>query len=168
MAYWTAAVLHRHRERLALGLLADRGFTAYWPRVLEWRFVKGRRVAVVQPLFLGYCFIAIEQRFYDLFACPGLRHVLMDGDKPAKVPDGEIEKLKSMEKDGFVHLPDQAPTPAPKTIKVGARVRVTGGPLRGFSGLVTGMSPAKRCQVLLQVLGAQRNVSLALTDVEVP
>jgi len=165
MAYWAAAFLHRHRENLALGLLKDRGFETYWPRIRERRIVRGRHTVVPVALFPGYVFIAIALRWYDIHSTPGVRQLIMFGPQPARVPDDEIEKLRTQENDeGFVVLPEHVPA-LPAMVCVGSQVRVCNGPLFGFSGLVTGMSAQKRIKVLLQMLGSFRNVDLALSDV---
>ena len=81
---------------------------------------------------------------------------------PRKCPMREIDRLKAMiDRHGFVRLPEAPATPARRTIAIGAKVRITGGPFGGMSGLYAGQSTRERELVLLNVLGGQRPVSIA-------
>jgi len=73
---------------------------------------------------------------------------IMRGDRPAEVADSVIENLPARERAGVVVLPDRA-----AAFKVGGRVRVTAGPMRGLEGLVAGLRAHERVGVLLQALG---------------
>ena len=112
-------------------------------------------------LFPGYLFVTIELQWSAARYCPGVTRLVMDGDRPAKVPDRIIAALKEREVDGFVKLPKPPPR-----LRQGGRVRVTGGPFRGHMGLVANVAPRDRVVVLLSLLGASARVSLAAGDVE--
>lgn len=131
MPHWTAARLQPHREALALNFLKLRGFETYFPRIRERRVVRGRRVLVTPPLFPGYAFVAIELQWHAARWSPGVLSLVMDGDRPAKVPDTDIADLRACERNGFVVLPEQLRQSS--SFRLGDRLRVRGGPLTGFA-----------------------------------
>ena len=53
-----------------------------------------------------------------------------------------------------------------RRLRVGARVRILGSPFRDQLGLCTGMTGRERVPVLLDVLGAQRQVRLSQDAIE--
>ena len=100
------------------------------------------------PLFPGYAFVAIMLQWHAARWCPGIRGMVMDGDKPAKVPDAVIDDLKKRERDGLIELPP------PPGLQRGDRVRIVRGAFAGQLALFDGMrSHQKVPAVLLQLLG---------------
>ena len=160
MAFWAAAQIHSQRERLAVQHLTLFGFETWLPRIRERRIIRGRRQIVTPALFPGYIFVVIKLQWSAARCCPGVIRLVMDGDRPARVPDQIIEALKEQEVDGFVKLPEPPPRLAP-----GGRVRVTSGPFRGYLGLLAGMAPRDRVIVLLSLLGGRQRVILPERDV---
>jgi transcriptional antiterminator RfaH len=154
MAYWTCAQLDGRREQLALHCLGLAGFETYQPRIHS-----SRRASV--PLFPSYAFVSIKLQWHAARWAMGVRKIITNGLEPAKVGDHIISELRAREGlDGLVKLPPPLP-PAPQ-FKLGDTVRVRSGPLVGFAGLVSGMRPRQRIEVLLQLLG---RVELAAADV---
>jgi transcriptional antiterminator RfaH len=165
MPYWAAARLQLHRESLALNFLKVRGFDTFLLRIRECRMVRGRRLMITPPLFPGYAFIGIELQWHAARWTPGVSSLVMDGERPARVPDADIAELRARERDGFVVLPKQ---PAPKSsLHPGDRLRVRNGPFTGSFGLCAGMAPRDRVLVLLQMLGAERKVAFPRGDIGV-
>ena len=151
MAFWAAVQIHSQRERLATRYLSLAGYEVWLPRIRGRRIVRGRRQKVTLALFPGYLFLLVELQWSAARYCPGVIRLVMDGDRPAKVPDRVVEALKEREVDGFVKLPEPPPR-----LRPGGRVRVTGGPFQGHLGLVAGMAPLERVIILLSMLGAQQ------------
>ena len=161
MAFWAACQIYSQRERLAHHFLALAGFTTWSPQVRERKIIRGRRQDVLLPLFPGYTFIFITLQWSAAHYAPGVVRLVMNGGQPARVPDQVIAELKGREVDGIVRLPEPPPR-----LRVGAHVRVTGGPFQGHLGLVAGMAPRERVVVLLGLLGGQSRVEMAAADVE--
>jgi transcriptional antiterminator RfaH len=160
MAYWACAQLMPQREKFALQMLAQARYEVYAPRLREWRTVRGGR-QVEGSLFPGYIFLIITNGWYAARWCPGVRDLIRDGDgTPAAVPDSVIEEIRRRERNGAIELPR-------RTMRVGDRVRILAGPLRGYVALYEGMSGFERVAVLLQILGAATRVTLAERDVAV-
>jgi len=128
MAFWAACRLEPHRENLALHCLGLAGFVTYLPRIRERRVSHGRKIKVRQPLFPGYCFFVVEAQWHAARWSVGVLGLIMDGLRPAKVPDNVIAEIRSREVGGLIEL---APPPS---LRRGARVRILAGPFRDRGG----------------------------------
>jgi transcriptional antiterminator RfaH len=159
MAYWAVSRVELHRERLALHCLGLAGFETYLPRLRDRRVVRGRRIEVTPPLFPGYLFILIQERWWDARWCPGTLGLIMNGAGPAHVPDAVVDEIRRRERNGAIVLPRVGPKP-------GDRVRLLAGPFQGHLAIYAGMSGLERVAVLLSLLGGERRITLARRDVE--
>ena len=158
--YWAVAQLQPSRTALTLNLLTQEGFTAYAPKIHEHRIIRGRRTRVITALFPGYAFVRIALQWHAACWCPGVVRLVMDGLRPAKVPETVIEDIRDRERGGIIELPWRGP-------KRGDRVRVLTGPFRGHLAIYASMSGHERVAVLLQIFSGQQRVTLAERDVEV-
>src|SRR4051812_48412248 len=131
-SFWCAARLVPRREAYASHCLDVAGFEVYLPRLREKRTVRGRKVEVRPPLFPGYIFIAIVLQWHAARWAPGVAHLIMDGIRPAQVPDRVIAEIRSRERKGLVELP------RPPRLAPGDQIRVTAGPLADHLGLYVG------------------------------
>jgi transcription antitermination factor NusG len=153
-AFWGVVRSLPKREAFAAERLRmDGGFEVFLP------LVQTKRAS--QPLFSGYFFCRIVDRWRSINSTFGVLCLVRIGDCPARCPDREIEALKAMVVGGFVRLPEAPPPPVRRQIAVGARVRIASGLFGGMSGLSAGQSTRERELVLLNVLGGQRPVAIA-------
>jgi transcriptional antiterminator RfaH len=163
MAFWTAARVMPRRERLALHCLKLSGFETYVPRIKDRRIIRGRKVNEIAPLFPNYIFILIELQWHAARFALGVASLIMDGERPARVPDNVIAELHDREHNGAIKLP---PPPQPiAPFIAGDELRIRSGPFTGLHGLYAGMAPRERIFVLLRMLGGERAVELAQGDV---
>jgi transcriptional antiterminator RfaH len=153
---WACATIERQRERLALEYLGRNGYEIFYPRLREQRIVRHRKVVRITPLFPGYVFVLIALGWHRARWCPGVSALVMDGERPAAVPQYVIDEIRGRERNGFITLPRRGVAP-------GDRVRVTAGPLRGLEGLCAEMRPHERVAILLSTLG---RVVLPKADIE--
>ena len=148
MSYLACAQLEANRERLALHCLSLRGFEVYLPRLRVKRITPARKTSSQAPaLFPGYCFVLIELQWHTARWSPGVLRLVLEGDRPARVPDKVIADLKCRERNGLVELPP------PPGFRCGNTVRITGGLFVGQLAVFNGMRPHERVAVLLQLLG---------------
>jgi transcriptional antiterminator RfaH len=154
MSFWACAQLETGRLAVALHHLKLNGFATYTPRILQRRTMPARRLEIAAPLFPGYTFIAIELQWHAARWCPGIVRIILDGERPAKVPERVIADLKSREHNGFVVLPKV------RGLERGDQVRITRGPMADRLAIYDGMKGSERVMVLLQLLGAQQRVEL--------
>jgi len=140
MTYWAVCQVEAQREHIARLLLMRAGFMTYCPRI-RWR----RRIC---PLFTGYVFVQIADRWYDVLWTPHVIRLLMAGDRPANLPDAIIHAIRKRELGGLVRLPV-------KNFKLGQKVKIAGGSFEGRIGIYAGMAGKQRERVLLELLGRQ-------------
>jgi transcriptional antiterminator RfaH len=149
MSFWACAQLEANRERLALHCLSLAGYQTYLPRIRVKRITQTRKLGLqASPLFPGYCFVLIELQWHTARWSPGVIRLVLDGDRPARVPDQVIANLRGRERNGLIELP-----PPPPGFHRGDRVRITRGAFVGQLAVFEGMRPHERVAVLLQLLG---------------
>ena len=133
----------------------DGGFEVFLP------LVQTKRAS--QPLFSGYFFCRIVDRWRSINSTFGVLCLVRVGDCPARCPDHEIDSLKAMiDGHGFVRLPEvREASPVRRKTAIGTSVKVTAGPFGGMSGLYAGQSTRERELILLNLLGRQTPVTIA-------
>jgi transcriptional antiterminator RfaH len=112
-----------------------------------------------QALFPGYCFVQIENRWFDILRQPYVIRLLMNGERPARIPNEFIDNLYKRERNGFVKLPQ------PPKFRRGQPVKVIRGTFNGMAGIHDGMSGRDRERVLLELLGRKVRIELPTADV---
>ena len=159
--YWACAQIEPYRERLAMHCLGLNGFEIYCPRLREQRRSFGRKITVTPALFPNYLFVWVVRGWWDARWAAGVRGLIMDGERPAVVPDAVISEIRGRERGGFVVLP-KARGPA-----IGTRMKILQGPLQGHIGLLAALRPHERVTLLLHLLRGQQRVELARSAIEV-
>ena len=154
-SFWGVVRSLPKREAFAAERLRmDHGFEVFLPLVQTQR--------ASQPLFNSYFFVRIVEQWRAISTCFGVLCLVRVGDCPSRMPDAEIEALKAMiDGHGYIRLPEGRGAPAGRKIAIGAKVKVTGGPFGGMSGLYAGQSTRERELILLNLLGGQRPVAIA-------
>jgi transcriptional antiterminator RfaH len=114
------------------------------------------------PLFRGYAFLLIQTRWYEARWSPGILGLIMDGVRPARVPDRVISELRDREKDGCVALPEEP------RLKPGDQIKIIDGHLRGLEAYnyMPASDRSSGSRLLLQFLGSQRLTVLPAASVE--
>jgi len=144
--FWSVVQSHPACERKAITNIERQGFRCYAPREKITRIVRGRKVHGARWLFPRYLFVWIIDHWYALFGTFGVSSLIMNGDKPAKLPEGWVEQLREREIGGLIVL-------NASRFKKGQRVQVTGGLFAGQRGLYQGMTSRQREVILLDALG---------------
>jgi transcriptional antiterminator RfaH len=155
--FWACVRTEPKRELVAKHFLELAGYQVYVPRVREQRIRNHRKLEILAPLFPCYAFIVIDQQWHTARRSIGVASLVMDGERPARVPDQVVDAIRRREVRGALELP-KAPDFTP-----GDPVRVLAGPFEGITGLYSGQGPRQRVEILLAVLG---RVSLPRGGVE--
>lgn len=155
---WHALWTHSHCERLVRDQLAAKGFEVFLPEVAIWTLRDARRCAAREPLFPGYLFVrhAIDKNSHvEIRKTRGLVRILGEGwDRPAVVPAIEVEAVR--------RIVDSRLAPAPHPyLRVGRRVRIRRGPLRGVEGILVELRP-DRGLLVVSVELFQRSVAVEI------
>jgi transcriptional antiterminator RfaH len=150
MVYWAVARVLSRRQAFAGDGLKDAGFDIFAPETRA------------GPLFAGYLFVRVGETWHAIDRVPGVIGLIKFGEKPARCPDCEVERLKAcVDPQGYVRLPEAAAVKRNGVIPAGANVRIVAGPFAGMSAIYQGMSARQRERVLLSLLGAVRSVEVA-------
>jgi transcriptional antiterminator RfaH len=105
-----------------------------------------------EPLFAGYVFCRLVPHVSGRFVTtPGVIRVVSFGGKPAPIDTEEIVALQLVDKAKW-------PISAHEEFRVGDKVRVDKGPLRGVSGVLMSIRGQYRLLISVQIL--MRTVSV--------
>ncbi len=155
---WSAVHTQANKELLAASHLQRQGYVTFFPtiskRVKHARKVFDRKVS----LFPSYIFVDLDlahDRWTPINGTMGVRGVVMAGSKPARLPDGFIDRL-NLELAG-----QKAPVAKQyEPLDPGVAIKVQDGPFKGLIGRFEAMTAAARVAVLLDLLGGQVRVDL--------
>jgi transcriptional antiterminator RfaH len=153
MPFWAVAQTESQRETTAERFLKNRGFVTYLP------LIKATNARPV-PLFPAYLFVELGEFGWSLVDNTiGVLGLLRSGDRPAKLPDDVIPKLRRQERNGVVHLPKK-----PQGPQIGDRMMILRGSFADHIGLYDGTLARERVAVLLSLLGRHVRVELDGVD----
>lgn len=154
MKRWFAVHVQPRRETLALAHLERQGFEAFLPQVRHIRGTGTRRREVLEPFFASYLFACLDpaaDRWRSINGTIGVRRLVCFGDLPAPLPNGFVEGLRdSFGLDGELHFVER--------LGPGDPVRIVGGPLADRCGTLLAAGAGERVTILLDLLGAERQV----------
>lgn len=153
---WVALIAQVNCERKAYINAQNQGFDAYWPRIREASVVAGRITYRERALFPRYQFVKVFTTWRPLLSTLGVFGLVMNGQRPAYVPNNEIELLRSRQIDGYIVLPKPPPQ-----YTIGQLLQINEGPMTGFAGLFDGMAADDRVRILLDMLGGKTPVVIA-------
>jgi transcriptional antiterminator NusG len=154
---WFALYVRSRHEFTTQSELNNKGICAYVPAIKKMRQWSDRKKNVIFPLFPGYVFVQIipnpEEYLRALRTRGAVKLLSYQPEKPASIPDEEIESLRILLNSGqeiniFPHL------------KEGERVRIKGGPLRGAEGLLDSKENQYEFIVNIELLGRSVTVKV--------
>ena len=91
MAYWSVAQVDSHRVNLVVHYLELAGHAVYAPRIAA--ATSKRRTTTL--LFPSYVFVQIEVSWWHARWAPGVLRLILNGERPARVPDRVISELRN-------------------------------------------------------------------------
>jgi transcription termination/antitermination protein NusG len=150
----------RHEKKVSLGL-KEKGIHSFLPFHREKRQWSDRQQWVELPLFSQYVFVQIpttvESRVSVLRTSGVLRFAGMPG-RGTPVPNEQIENLQAI-------MSQRIPVAPHEFIKVGERVRIRGGALKGMEGILTTIRNDRSFVVSVDLI--QRSVAMRIDGFEV-
>lgn len=153
MTYWTVAqTLTKSEEATAQRLETGRmpgglKFPTFVPKARERRRIRGKFQTNFVPVFPGYIFLFVQDRWWDAVKCEGVVRVVLNGEAPSRLPTKEIERMFTDQSErGFAFE-------LGSSFSVGQTVFVNEGPLYGQTGRFMGRLKEDRVRVLFQLLG---------------
>ena len=160
---WYVVRTQPNSERKTAFHLERQDFTVYLPQYLKRRRHARKTELRPTPLFPRYLFVAMDlgqARWRAIRSTIGVNELMCSGDRPAPVPPGVVDDLRTRE-DDFGLLPLQAAMPFHK----GDAVDVVDGSLAGASGFFDCYEDRDRVVLLLDMLGRQMRVKVQAVSV---
>lgn len=160
---WYLVYCKPRQESVARENLTRQGYETYLPFFREARRRKGRRVAVIAPMFPRYLFIHLNRRtdnWAPIRSTLGVVSIVRFGRNAARVPDSLIATLRAREDEQGIQV-----VPL-EEFKPGRRVRLTHGRFAGYEGIFQAASGHDRVIVLLDILGRQTRTAVEAAFIE--
>jgi transcription antitermination factor NusG len=149
---WFAVQVYCRSEVVTSQLLQEKGYRVFVPLYLR-RHTTGARVELRQfPLFSGYAFCQFDPLVrLPVLTTPGVIRIVGVGKVPVPIDDSEIYSLQLITKAGMALRPCDY-------LRIGNRVCVENGPLKGVEGILVKKKDEQRLVVSLTLL--QRSVAV--------
>jgi transcriptional antiterminator RfaH len=163
--FWFCLRTQPHRELFAhTSLKKLEKVESFFPRI---RFLgTGRRQGrwITEALFPGYLFCKFNLRDQTraVSYSPGVSGLIHFGNHCPTVPSEVIQQLQA------TFGPDEVTT-VEQPLKIGDRVLIESGPMRGLEGIVCRVLPGKtRVALLLEFLGQQTQIEIDVSQAQAP
>lgn len=151
---WFAVTVKPQHERAAAHALRVKGLEDFLPLYRARRRWSDRVKELELPLFPGYVFCRFQAgERARVLSTPSIRSIVGFGNAPAPVADEEIARIQAMMASG---LP-LGPWPY---LRVGQRVKIEQGPLRGLEGMLVQLKDS--CRLVANVEILQRSVAVEI------
>jgi transcription antitermination factor NusG len=153
MVAWFALTVAPRKEKMTAQTLHAEGFEEFLPLYASSRQWSDRIKRLESPLFPGYVFCRFDPRARQaILKTPGVVSIVSFGKHPEPIDDSEISALQTVCSSGL----DASPYPTPK---VGSKVRLHEGPLRGLEGI---MVEDRKTRLILSLTLLQRSVAVEI------
>ena len=151
---WYGIRVRSKFEQVTLAALEARNVEAFLPLVRQRRRWSDRVKEISMPLFPGYvfCRLNLEWRL-PVLDSPGVVNIVSFGNRPAPIPDEEIEAIRVMLRSSLPILPHPF-------LASGQKIRIEFGPLAGAEGVV--VEVREQYRLVASVTLFQRSVSVEL------
>ena len=140
-----------HKERWVRDQLGSSLSEVFLPLLKTRTHQWGKMAPAIVPLFPCYLFarFALRASYFDVKYTPGVQGFVCAGREPLAVPASIIDEIKRRGVDGIVEV-------ATPRLDRGEKVRVVGGPFRGFEAVFDRyLSGSERVAILLEAIEAK-------------
>jgi len=163
---WYLVLTKPNQENTAKLNLERQGFSVYSPTITQLKHKRNIYQMITEPLFPRYIFIHLDSKMEDwskIRSTRGCVTLVRFGMLPARIPESLIETLKADEANRLTQAPPKAPS-----IKMGDHVRIVGGILKDYEGIVQATCGQKRIILLLTIAeGHTQGINLSINDVRI-
>jgi transcription antitermination factor NusG len=152
---WLALVVRSRHEKSVQTILKEKGYRTSLPLV---RCIHKRSSGSAwdsqKPLVPGYVFAVRDpSNRFRIVTTPGVVEIVSFGIEPGTIPESEIEALERVAASGL-------PVAGCGYTRIGERVELIDGPLKGVQGIVLREGKATRLVVGVELL--QRSVTVEI------
>lgn len=151
---WYLIQCKAKQELRAQDNLQRQGYHCFLPLYSVEKRRKGKYVEVIEPLFPGYLFIAlnsIDDNWAPIRSTRGVQRIVAFAGVPVAVPTRVIEQLIEAEQQ------DNRVNPV---LKPGDKLRITEGPFKTLEAVFHSFNGEERVFVLLDVMQKQHKLSI--------
>jgi len=153
--FWYAIYTKPRWEKKVSQILNDKGIENYLPLQKTLKQWSDRRKLVSEPLFKSYVFVCIDHaQHLPTLQTPGVVRFITFERKAVSIPPLQIEAIKVFVETGedmFSDIPE---------MKIGDRVVVTRGSLKGLEGTLVQISNKHRMRIMIE--GIQQSLHLKM------
>lgn len=143
---WFALYTKPRSEFKAAEQIEEIGVEYYLPTITKVRQWSDRKKKITEPLIRGYIFILADEKERVLsLECQGIVRCIFDAGRPAKIPQWQIDNLKTM-------LSNKSDFYVKEGLKRGVKVRIIDGPFAGVIGVVQDTVNGKEISVSIDLL----------------
>ncbi|WP_277600712.1 transcription/translation regulatory transformer protein RfaH [Amphritea opalescens] len=149
----------RHELR-AQENLQRQGYHCFLPLYSIEKIRAGKRSDVIEPLFPGYLFIALNregENWAPIRSTRGVLRLVTFAGIPAVVPFGVVEQLMAAKQDDDLAAP---------VLKPGDVLRITEGPFKELEAVFHSFNGEARAFVLLDIMQKQQKLSMQVKDLK--
>ena len=151
---WFALQVRAKHEAGVAQFLQGKGYIWFLPSYKCRKRLCDRVKVADAPLFPGYLFCRFDpEKRLPILTTPGVIQIVGYNRAPVAIDDSEIEALQMLVQSG---LPNQ-PWPF---VRIGDRVQIEAGPLRGVEGILVAAKAGHR--LILSVSLLQRSVAVQI------
>ena len=160
---WFCVRTQNRRESFAFDFLKRVDFLeAFWPRIRYCGVGRRKGQWITESLFPGYLFCKFDWRQHarDVTYSPGVSGLIHFGQHYPVIPAEAIRELQEA-------FGAEQVTNVDHPLKIGDRVLIESGPMRGTEGMVCRILPGRaRVALLIEFLGIQTQVEINLDEVQ--
>ena len=152
MTWYAIYTKPKCEESVALHL-RNAGLEVISPKIRTKKYVRGKYLHVIEPLFRSYIFASFDNETHNhmIRYTRGVRYIV-GRDNPVAVPVEIISTITD-------HMEGDLIIPVKEEIKKGERVCIHEGPFKDFYGIFERDMPGKeRVVILLEALGSKMEI----------
>ncbi|MGM0583340.1 MAG: transcription termination/antitermination NusG family protein [Pseudomonadota bacterium] len=157
---WHAGMTKPHQEMFAAWHAHRQGYRVFVPRIRKQIRTRTGRTRALRALFPRYIFIGFDparDRWRPLNATYGMRALVMEDGRPKPAPQSLVEALME-------NADEAGAFDVSRMLQPGDRVRFLDGALADRLATLVEMPDAERARVLVELMGAEREIVAPLRD----
>lgn len=163
--HWHALYVRSRSEKKVLSQLEDMGLEAYLPLITVVKQWSDRRKKVEEPLFKSYVFVnSSDKQYISILNVYGVVKFVCFEKEAVVVPENQILAIKKFVRD-YEHG-EEYKMQNDEDLKVGQRVRIINGPMKGLVGRLDTIRNKRHLVVYIEVVGQSIPVHIPRAKVE--
>jgi transcription antitermination factor NusG len=155
---WYAIYTKARWEKKLAEQLEEKGLEYYLPLVKTLKLWSDRKKWVQEPLFKSYIFVHVsDEEYLSAIQTPGAVRYISFEQKPVSIPPVQIEAIKT-----FIESGEGMEIDNPE-MKIGDRIRVTRGPLKGLDGTLVEFQNKHRIRIMIEGIQQSLHIKIPLS-----